>query len=189
MILNKVEDFRLGMESYQRTLNLTKLKLYFEGIKDKIPYTMSGIEKGVVYLNQHNRISLMKLNEVKKFCDGTLMKSRENLIDMVNKNELGREQLQRFKEYVGGIPKTIDHHFYDKIGNPLSPNCIECGYSICCKNIIDMINSIKDLREENRDMFSYINEAIKLMLAVATNMSCVVENNIRKEGSKDNLKE
>ncbi|GJV28749.1 hypothetical protein Tco_1385197 [Tanacetum coccineum] len=52
-----------------------------------------------------------------------------------------------------------------------------------------MINSIKDLREENRDMFSSINEAIKLMLAVATNMSCVVENNIGKEESKDNLKD
>ncbi|GKG64738.1 hypothetical protein Tco_0663714, partial [Tanacetum coccineum] len=50
---------------------------------------MSGAEKGVVYLNQHNRRSLMKLNEVKKFCDGTLIKIRENLIDMVNNNELG----------------------------------------------------------------------------------------------------
>nr|GEX83893.1 hypothetical protein [Tanacetum cinerariifolium] len=47
-------------------------KLYFERIKDKIPYTMSGIEKGVVYLNQHNHRSLMKLNEVKKFSDERL---------------------------------------------------------------------------------------------------------------------
>ncbi|GKA55971.1 hypothetical protein Tco_0755043 [Tanacetum coccineum] len=53
----------------------------------------------------------------------------------------------------------------------------------------NMINSIKDLREENKDMFSSNNEAIKLMLAVATNMSCVIENDIGKEGSKDNLKE
>ncbi|GJS53535.1 hypothetical protein Tco_0626897 [Tanacetum coccineum] len=78
---------------------------------------MSGIEKGVVYLNQHNRRSLMKINDVKKFCNGTLMKIRENLIDMVNKNELGqvmksREQLRRFEEYVGGRPKTIDPRFY-----------------------------------------------------------------------------
>ncbi|GJT65524.1 hypothetical protein Tco_1017004 [Tanacetum coccineum] len=137
VILNRVEDLQLGVESYQRTLNLTKPKLYFEGIKDNIPYTMFGTKKGI----------------------------RENLIDMVNKNEL------------------------DKIENPLSPNYIEHGYSICCENTIDMINSIKDLREENRDMFLSINDAIKLMLAVATNMSCVVENDIRKEGSKDNLKE
>ncbi|GJS84437.1 putative nucleotidyltransferase, ribonuclease H [Tanacetum coccineum] len=78
---------------------------------------------------------------------------------------------------------------WDQIGNPLSPNHIKCGYSICCENIIDMINSIKDIREENRDMLSSINEAIKLILAVATNMSCVIKNDIGKEGLKDNLKE
>ncbi|GJS97276.1 hypothetical protein Tco_0804244 [Tanacetum coccineum] len=88
--LNRVEDLQLGVESYQRTLNITKPKLYFEGIEDRIPYTMSRAEKEVVYLNQHNRRSLMKLNEVKKFYDGTLTKIPENLIDMVNKNELGR---------------------------------------------------------------------------------------------------
>nr|GEV19928.1 hypothetical protein [Tanacetum cinerariifolium] len=76
----------------------------------------------------------------------------------------------------------------DKIANPPSPNHIERVYSICCENTIEMINSIKDLREENIDMFSSVNEAIKLMLAVATNMSCVIENDIRKEGSKDNIK-
>ncbi|GJU27073.1 hypothetical protein Tco_1165694 [Tanacetum coccineum] len=81
-----------------------------------------------------------------------------------------------------------ENKIWDKIRNPLSPNCIKRGYSICCENTIEMINSIKDLREENRDMFSSINEAVKLMLVVATNMSCVIENDIGKEGSKDNLK-
>ncbi|GJZ91032.1 hypothetical protein Tco_0662959 [Tanacetum coccineum] len=57
------------------------------------------------------------------------------------------------------------------------------------ENIINMINSTKDLREENRNMFSSINEAIKLMLAVATNMNCVVENDFGKEELKNNLKE
>ncbi|GKE86003.1 hypothetical protein Tco_1559745, partial [Tanacetum coccineum] len=82
-----------------------------------------------------------------------------------------------------------EDRIWDKIGNPRSPNHIEHGYSICCENIINMINSIKDLREENRDMLSSINEAIKLMLAVTTNMSFVVENEVGKEESKDNLKE
>ncbi|GKG07465.1 hypothetical protein Tco_0330434 [Tanacetum coccineum] len=31
----------------------------------------------------------MKLSEVKKFCDGTLVKIHENLIDMLSKNKLG----------------------------------------------------------------------------------------------------
>nr|GFC75823.1 hypothetical protein [Tanacetum cinerariifolium] len=90
MIHNIVEDLQLGVESYQQKLNLTKPKLYFEGIEYRIPYTMYGAEKGAVYLNQHNHRSLMKLNKVKKFCDGTLTKICKNLIHMVSKNELGR---------------------------------------------------------------------------------------------------
>ncbi|GJR06030.1 hypothetical protein Tco_0529014 [Tanacetum coccineum] len=77
----------------------------------------------------------------------------------------------------------------DNVVVPQTPNEEVFGNSIYCENIINMINSIKDLREENRDMFSSINETIKLMLAVATNMSCVIENDIKKEESKDNLKE
>ncbi|GKA79960.1 hypothetical protein Tco_0786556 [Tanacetum coccineum] len=66
---------------------------------------------------------------------------------------------------------------WDKIGNPLSTNHIEHGYSI------------KDLSEENRNILSSINEAIKLMLAITTNMSHVIENIIEKQESKENIKE
>ncbi|GJU51418.1 hypothetical protein Tco_1220973 [Tanacetum coccineum] len=90
IIKNRVEDLQLGVDSYQRNLNLTKPRHYFDGIDENIPYTMTGIEKGVVYLNKYNRRSLIKLNEVHKFCDGTLMKIQENLIEMIIKNKMGR---------------------------------------------------------------------------------------------------
>ncbi|GJV49503.1 hypothetical protein Tco_1439715 [Tanacetum coccineum] len=77
----------------------------------------------------------------------------------------------------------------DKIGNPLSPNHIEHGYLIYCENTINTINSFKDLSEENMNMLSSINEAIKLMLTITTNISYVIENIIEKQDSKDNLKE
>ncbi|GJT86957.1 hypothetical protein Tco_1068674 [Tanacetum coccineum] len=89
VIQNRVEDIQLGVESYQQTLNLTKPMIIFEGIDQKIPFTMSRTHKGVVYLNQHNVKSFMKLSEVKKLCDGTLIKIRENLVDMVKRNKLG----------------------------------------------------------------------------------------------------
>ncbi|GJU00655.1 hypothetical protein Tco_1110993 [Tanacetum coccineum] len=89
VIKNRVEDIQLGVKSYQRTLNLTKPTMFFEGIDQMIPFTMTATHKGVVYLNQYNIKSLMKLIEVKKFCDGTLVKIQENLIDMVSKNKLG----------------------------------------------------------------------------------------------------
>ncbi|GJX69079.1 hypothetical protein Tco_0304806 [Tanacetum coccineum] len=83
MIHNRVDDIQLGLESYQQTLNLTKHVMFFEGIDQRIPFTMFGTHKGVVYLNQHNIKSFMKLSEVNKFCNGTLIKIHENLVDMV----------------------------------------------------------------------------------------------------------
>ncbi|GJV86813.1 hypothetical protein Tco_1530751 [Tanacetum coccineum] len=114
VIKNRVEDIQLRVKSYQRSLNLTKPIIFFKGIDQRIPFTMTATHKGVVYLNQYNIKSLMKLSEVKKFCDGTLVKIQENLIDMLSKNKLGsgnkrhREQLRRLEEYVGGRPKTVN---------------------------------------------------------------------------------
>ncbi|GKC04880.1 hypothetical protein Tco_0996490 [Tanacetum coccineum] len=51
---------------------------------------MTGIEKGVIYLNQHNIKSLRKLDEVNKFYDGTLLKIHDNLLEIMSKNKLGR---------------------------------------------------------------------------------------------------
>ncbi|GJQ97559.1 hypothetical protein Tco_0008698 [Tanacetum coccineum] len=87
------------------------------------------------------------------------------------------------------IPPSLirEDGIWDKIRKPLSPNLIEHGNSICCENTINMINSINDLREENRNMLSSINEAINLMLAVTTNMSRVIEDIYEKLESKDSL--
>nr|GEU63990.1 hypothetical protein [Tanacetum cinerariifolium] len=89
VIQNKVEDIQLGVKSYQQTLNLAKPMMFFEGIDQRIPFIMFGTHKGVVYLNQHNIKSFIKLSELKKLCDGTLIKIRENLVDMVKRNKLG----------------------------------------------------------------------------------------------------
>ncbi|GJW54890.1 hypothetical protein Tco_0098975 [Tanacetum coccineum] len=87
----------------------------------KIPYTMSETVKGVVYLNQHNIKSLMKLNEVNKLCDSTLKKICDNLLEMVNKNELVRgnkslkgrdwsnKDIKRSSEILEKIDKTLKH--------------------------------------------------------------------------------
>ncbi|GJR19016.1 hypothetical protein Tco_0967543 [Tanacetum coccineum] len=65
MIQNRVEDIQQGVESYQQTLNRTKPIMFFEGMDQKIPFIMSRTHKGVVYLNQHNIKSFMKISEMK----------------------------------------------------------------------------------------------------------------------------
>nr|GFB69911.1 hypothetical protein [Tanacetum cinerariifolium] len=67
VIKNRVEVVQLGVESYQRTLNLTKPNFYFLGIDRMISYTTFGTKKGVIDLNKHDMKSLMKLDEVHKF--------------------------------------------------------------------------------------------------------------------------
>ncbi|GJU67682.1 hypothetical protein Tco_1253941 [Tanacetum coccineum] len=89
VIHNRVEDIQLEVESYQQTLNLTKPMMFFEGIDQKIPFLISKTHKGVVYLSKHNIKSFMKQSEVNKFCDGTLIKIHENLVNMVKRNKLG----------------------------------------------------------------------------------------------------
>ncbi|GKB91787.1 hypothetical protein Tco_0964059 [Tanacetum coccineum] len=84
VIKNIVEDIQIGVESYQRTLNLTKPTMFFEGIDQRIPFTMTPTHKG------SSREMLKKIDEV-----------------------LGhREQLRRLEEYVGGRPKTVNPHTF-----------------------------------------------------------------------------
>ncbi|GKE14236.1 hypothetical protein Tco_1421813 [Tanacetum coccineum] len=59
--------------------------------RPKDTFTMTAMHKGVMYLNQYNIKSLIKLSEVKKFMDGTLVKIQENLIDILSKNKLGND--------------------------------------------------------------------------------------------------
>nr|GEY75957.1 retrovirus-related Pol polyprotein from transposon TNT 1-94 [Tanacetum cinerariifolium] len=108
MIKNRVEDIQLGVESYQKPLNLTKPTMFFEGIDQRIPFKMTATHKEVVYLNQHNIKSYVKLSEVKKFSNGTLVKIQENWIDMLSKNKMGSGNKRRLEEYVRGRPKIVN---------------------------------------------------------------------------------
>ncbi|GJW20360.1 hypothetical protein Tco_0030982 [Tanacetum coccineum] len=94
VIKNSIEDIQLGVKSYQHTLNLTKPKFYFLGIDHKIPYTTTGTEKGVVYLNKYNVKSIMQRNEVHKFYDGTLLKVQDNLLKKLKENKLGHGNMK-----------------------------------------------------------------------------------------------
>ncbi|GKB34465.1 hypothetical protein Tco_0879407 [Tanacetum coccineum] len=95
----------------------------------------------------------------------------DNVVIPQTPNEEIRTSIDNTRCPIPLLKEVGEEQIWEKIWNPLSQNHIERGYSICCENIVDMINSIKDYKEENRAMFTSINEAIKLMLVVATNMS------------------
>ncbi|GJY25368.1 hypothetical protein Tco_0400094 [Tanacetum coccineum] len=73
------EDVQLGMESYQKKLNITKPQKDFPRISVKELYTPSFDPPRIVYADSSNRKRLMRADELYKFSDGTLKKVRDTL--------------------------------------------------------------------------------------------------------------
>ncbi|GJR50917.1 hypothetical protein Tco_1401438 [Tanacetum coccineum] len=69
---NRVEDVQLGVESYQRKLNLTKPQRTCQYTSVKEPYTPNYDPPGIIYEDNIKKKRLMHLEEIHKFCDGTL---------------------------------------------------------------------------------------------------------------------
>ncbi|GJT08791.1 hypothetical protein Tco_0843253 [Tanacetum coccineum] len=72
IIKKRVEDVQLGVESYQKKLNITKPQKDFPTISTKEPYTPSFDPPGVVYEDLSNQKRLMRADELYKFSNGTL---------------------------------------------------------------------------------------------------------------------
>nr|GEZ52668.1 hypothetical protein [Tanacetum cinerariifolium] len=72
VIQRRVEDLQLGVESYQKRLNLTKLDSYRSDLKRKEAYTAYSNPHGFIYQNKDKRNKLMRIDELYKFSDVTL---------------------------------------------------------------------------------------------------------------------
>ncbi|GJX97435.1 hypothetical protein Tco_0353233 [Tanacetum coccineum] len=95
IVKNRVEDVQLGVESYQRKLNLTKPQRTCQHISVKEPYTPNFDPPRVIYEDKSKKKRLIRVDEIHKFCDGTLQ-SVCNIL---------RERLLNFKfGYNKGIP-------------------------------------------------------------------------------------
>nr|GFB45233.1 hypothetical protein [Tanacetum cinerariifolium] len=81
VIQRRVEDLQLGVKSYRKKLNLTKLDLYRSILKRKEAYTAYFNLRGFIYQNKDKRNRLMRIDELHKFSDGTLTDVRTALDD------------------------------------------------------------------------------------------------------------
>nr|GEX74896.1 hypothetical protein [Tanacetum cinerariifolium] len=79
--IRHVEDLQLGVESYQKKLNLTKPDSYRSDLKCKEAYTTYSNPRGFIYQNKDKRNRLMRIDELHKFSDGTLTDDRTALDD------------------------------------------------------------------------------------------------------------
>ncbi|GJR20307.1 hypothetical protein Tco_0968834 [Tanacetum coccineum] len=82
VIQRRVKDLQLGVESYQKKLNLTKLDTFRSNLRNKTAYTVYSDPKGVIYKDQNNKNILMHADELHKFSDGTLNDVQTTLHDI-----------------------------------------------------------------------------------------------------------
>ncbi|GKC81190.1 hypothetical protein Tco_1136907, partial [Tanacetum coccineum] len=79
VIRQRVEDFQLGIESYQTQLNLTKPRWDATGFEFKHDYTVIDSPRAVTFRDRYGVQMIMRFNEIHKFSDGTLQQIDEAL--------------------------------------------------------------------------------------------------------------
>ncbi|GJW62913.1 hypothetical protein Tco_0114797 [Tanacetum coccineum] len=79
VIRQRVEDFQLGIESYQTQLNLTKPGYDVIGYEFKHDYTIIESPREVVFPVNNNERKITRFNKIYKFSDGTLTRILEAL--------------------------------------------------------------------------------------------------------------
>ncbi|GKA75160.1 hypothetical protein Tco_0781538, partial [Tanacetum coccineum] len=102
VIRQRVEDFQLGIESYQTQLNLTKSRWDAKGFKYKHDFIVIDSPRAVTFKDKYGVQMIMRFNEIHKFSDGTLQQIDEALDYKV-------------KEFrVNGMNPGLDTRFYTK---------------------------------------------------------------------------
>ncbi|GJS70523.1 hypothetical protein Tco_0703364 [Tanacetum coccineum] len=76
-----VEDLQLGVESYQKKLNITKPDTYRSDLKRRDAYTAYSNPRGFIYQNKDKKNKLMRIDKLHKFSDGILDDVRTALND------------------------------------------------------------------------------------------------------------
>ncbi|GJU58071.1 hypothetical protein Tco_1235837 [Tanacetum coccineum] len=82
VIQKRVEDLQLGVESYQKKINVTKPETTKPGIRKRDPYTPYQDPQGFIYVDNNGRNRLMRSDELYKFSDRTLTGLRTSLDDI-----------------------------------------------------------------------------------------------------------
>ncbi|GJU81423.1 hypothetical protein Tco_1283788 [Tanacetum coccineum] len=83
VIQRRVEDLQLGVKSYQKKLNLTKLDTYRSYLKRREAYIAYSNPRGFIYQNKDKKNKLIIIDELHNFSDGTLNDVRTALDDLL----------------------------------------------------------------------------------------------------------
>ncbi|GKE66431.1 hypothetical protein Tco_1520592 [Tanacetum coccineum] len=118
VILKRVEDLQLGVESYQKKLNITRPETFRSDITKMTTYTAYNNPQGIIYQDKFQRNRLMRSDELYKFCDGTLSTVRRVLHDIASSLEMDYllkirwSKLDRKRSRI--MIKEIDQHRFER---------------------------------------------------------------------------
>nr|GEX97487.1 hypothetical protein [Tanacetum cinerariifolium] len=82
VIQKRVEDLQLGVESYQKQINVTKPDTTRPDLRKIHPHNPYKNPQGFIYVNDYQRNRLMRFDELYKFSDGTLTRLLSSLEDI-----------------------------------------------------------------------------------------------------------
>nr|GEW29852.1 hypothetical protein [Tanacetum cinerariifolium] len=82
VIQKRVEDLQLGVESYQKQINVTKPNTTRPDLRKRHPYTPYKNPQGFIYFDEYQRNRLMRSDKLYKFSDGPLTRLLSSLEDI-----------------------------------------------------------------------------------------------------------
>ncbi|GJX33850.1 hypothetical protein Tco_0245407, partial [Tanacetum coccineum] len=85
VVQKRVKDLQLGVESYQKKINVTKPETTKSGIRKRDSYTPYQDPQGFIYVDNNGRNRLMRSDKLYKFSDRTLT-GLQTLLDDITKN-------------------------------------------------------------------------------------------------------
>ncbi|GJU88151.1 integrase, catalytic region, zinc finger, CCHC-type containing protein [Tanacetum coccineum] len=119
IIRQRVEDFQLGIESYQTQLNLTKPRWDATGFEFKHDFTIIDSPRAITFRDKYGVQTIMLFNEIRKFSDVTLQQIDEALDYRVKEFKVNRmnpglntrfwtrKDVDRSKEFMFAIQKWL----------------------------------------------------------------------------------
>ncbi|GKD17743.1 hypothetical protein Tco_1206901 [Tanacetum coccineum] len=99
VIQARVEDLQLGVESYQKKLNLTRPKTQDLDMTRRTAYATLKDPQGVIYADKLKRKRFMRTDELHKFNDGTLISVRDELHQMLSSLRLGYNTVMKRRKW------------------------------------------------------------------------------------------
>ncbi|GJR83266.1 hypothetical protein Tco_0154051 [Tanacetum coccineum] len=120
VIQRRVEDLQLGVESYQKKLNLTKPDTYRSNLRRRDAYTPYSDPRGFIYENKDKKNRLMRIDELHKmeYLPQTFWSQRDKvnaraMIQAIDKRLKTRRIMRSLERFVGGRPYG-EHAEYDE---------------------------------------------------------------------------